>query len=313
MINVQSLMFKGSSREELLPDFRPDFPYLCSYVEFDQWIGRQVPWHWHKEVELFYVEQGLLEYNTPGGTAVFPAGSGGLVSSNVLHATKALAKEEETVQMEHIFDTSLIGGSEGSLLEQKYILPIIDAPQIEILRVSPDTKEGRQFLKLLGESFTLPPDQFGYELELRSVLSKLWCMLMSISKPLLDQKRSNTESDEKIKAMMKYIQEHSADKLTISDIAASVFVSERECFRIFRLKLNMTPLEYIKSIRIRQACAMLTDSSMSISYIGQACGLGSSSYFGRTFRETMGCTPREYRRNWRDLNTKEQESYISQP
>lgn len=306
MISVQHLSFKGSSKEELLPDFRPDFPYLCSYVEFDQWFGRQVPWHWHKEAELFYVEQGLLEYSTPGGTAVFPAGSGGLVNSNILHATKALGKEKDTIQMEHIFDTTLIGGSEGSLLEQKYILPITDSPQTEILGVHPDTEENRLFLKLLKESFTLSPDQFGYEITLRSLLSNLWCMLLSISKPVLNQKKPYTESDQKVKAMIKYIQEHYADKLSVSDIASAAFVSERECFRLFRLKLHMTPLEYIKSVRIRQACIMLPDSSLTLSFIGQACGLGDSSYFGKTFREVMGCTPGEYRKNWQDLNIKEQ-------
>ncbi|HCI64502.1 MAG TPA: AraC family transcriptional regulator, partial [Clostridiales bacterium] len=30
------------------------------------------------------------------------------------------------------------------------------------------------------------------------------------------------------------------------------------------------------------------------------CGLGSSSYFGKTFRRAFGRTPGDYRRNWHD-------------
>ena len=40
-------------------------------------------------MELFYVESGVVEYYIPKGKAVFPAGSGGLVNSNVLHMTKS--------------------------------------------------------------------------------------------------------------------------------------------------------------------------------------------------------------------------------
>ena len=58
------------------PDFGPDFPYTCSYVEFDRCIGGQIPCHWHKEAGLFYIQKETLEYHTPGGKMSFPAGSG---------------------------------------------------------------------------------------------------------------------------------------------------------------------------------------------------------------------------------------------
>ena len=49
---------------------------------------------------------------------------------------------------------------------------------------------------------------------------------------------------------------------------------------------------------------MLEEGCESVTAIGQACGLGSSSYFGRIFRETMGMTPVEYRKQWRDSDIK---------
>lgn len=77
MKQIQRIIFKEGSNEELLPDFAPEFPYIASYVEIDRYVGRQAPWHWHREVELFYIQQGILEYHTPKGKTVFPAGSGG--------------------------------------------------------------------------------------------------------------------------------------------------------------------------------------------------------------------------------------------
>ena len=55
---ISSIEIHAGSREELLPDFAPDFPYIASHAEF---VGRFVPWHWHKAVELFYMQSGALE------------------------------------------------------------------------------------------------------------------------------------------------------------------------------------------------------------------------------------------------------------
>ncbi|MBS7008977.1 AraC family transcriptional regulator [Anaerostipes sp.] len=306
MKHVQGIQYKNNLKEELFPDLRPDFPYTSSYVAFDRCIGGQIPWHWHKEVELFYIEKGTLEYSTPGGRIIFPAGSGGLVNSNVLHATKSLDEKKDTIQMNHIFDTALISGQRGSLLEQKYILPVTGSLQAELISFFPETPKEKRLLRLLRDSFYLSPDEFGYEMLLRSALSKLWCLLLSVSEPLLDQRNPHNGSDEKIKSMMQFVQEHYAQKLTVLQIASAAYISERECFRIFRQNLGMTPLEYVKSFRIQQACIMLSDLNMSISFIGQSCGLGSSSYFAKAFREALGCTPKEYRRKWQDFDINQQ-------
>ena len=34
------------SKEELLPGFEKDFPYIVSRAELDKYIGCYVPWHW---------------------------------------------------------------------------------------------------------------------------------------------------------------------------------------------------------------------------------------------------------------------------
>lgn len=137
MKNIYSIEFHTGSKEELLPDFANDYPYIASRVELDKHIGRYTPWHWHKAVELFYMESGSLEYDTPGGKLLFPAGSGGMINSNVLHMTKATARTQETVQLIHIFDTSLLSGEQGSRIEQKYITPLTASPQIELIPLFP--------------------------------------------------------------------------------------------------------------------------------------------------------------------------------
>ena len=104
--------------------------------------------------------------------------------------------------------------------------------------------------------------------------------------------------------MLLYIYEHYPEKITVQQVAEAAFISERECFRVFRDCLQTTPVEYLMNYRIRKACIMLEEGCETVTAIGQACGLGSSSYFGRIFRETMGMTPVEYRKQWRDSDIK---------
>lgn len=111
----------------------------------------------------------------------------------------------------------------------------------------------------------------------------------------------------KIKAMLTYVHEHYGERLTVAELAASAFISEREAYRVFRECVHLTPVEYIISYRLQQACHMLIETEEPITRISQACCLGSSSYFGKVFRERMGCSPVEFRRRWRNSDINRQE------
>ena len=101
MKKIQEIIFHPGGKEEILPDFMPDFPYIASWVESDRYMGCFAPWHWHKAVELFYIENGTLEYHTPEGKILFSKGSGGMVNSNILHMTKVASQTRQTTQLLH--------------------------------------------------------------------------------------------------------------------------------------------------------------------------------------------------------------------
>ena len=300
MKNIHNIEFYNGTKEELLPGFEKDFPYIASRAELDKYIERYVPWHWHRTVELFYVESGSVEYDTPKGKILFPAGSGGMVNSNVLHMTKAISQREKNVQLLHIFDVSLLAGEQGSRIEQKYITPVITAVQIEIIPLFPGNREEERILKLLADSFRLSSDEFGYEIKLREALTEIWLMLFELSSSMREKKDGYSKSNDKIKLMMIYIHEHYREKITIADLAAATYLSERECYRVFHDCLHMTPVEYITSYRLQVACQMLAKSQETVTFISHECGLGSSSYFGKVFREYAHCSPIEYRKKWQN-------------
>ena len=300
MKNIRGIQLVMESNEELLPDFFIDFPYICSRVEFENYMEPVVPWHWHRAVELFYIKSGRLEYTTPNGKWVFPAGTGGFVNSNVLHSSKADSTEEGTVEVLHLFDPELLSGGLSNRIEEKYIRPLTDKSGVEMICLSPEEPGQAALLRKICAGFELEENSWGYEISLRQLLTEVWMELLDMTCPASKEISKNKETDEKMKVMMSYIQNHYAETISVDQLAKEAHISKRVCFRLFQEKLHMSPLEYMREYRLRKACMKLVKSEDSITEIANDCGFGTSSYFGKLFRERYNCSPAKYRKEWHD-------------
>lgn len=295
MQKIRGIELNKQNGEEVLPGFSEKFPYIATCAQLDDYIDPYIPWHWHRQVELFYIESGSLEYTTPHGNWLFTEGMGGMVNSNVLHQSRPGGSKEPNIQFLHIFDPSLLAGKQGSQIEERYILPLLADRKTEMIVLHPQDAQEMEILGMLKEAFTISDQQWGYELELREKLSQIWLHLLRLVCPKERKGEAQSSEDEKVKRLMLYIHEHYREPISVGQLAESVYISKRGCFRIFREQLHMTPVEYIHSYRLQRACQMLMDSDRSITEIAQECGFGSSSYFGRLFHDKMGCTPAQYR------------------
>ena len=300
MKNIQSISLRENTKEELLPDFSQDFPYIATQAELNRY---SVPWHWHPAIELFYMQTGTLEYTTPSGKWVFPAGTGGFVNSNVLHTSKVIPSSAETVQLLHLFEPELLSGGQGSRIDTKYIRPLANASGIEMIALSPEAPDQKALLQKIRAVFDMDEDSWGYELALRQQLTEIWLALFELVRPATQPRSSAQDSDDKMKTMMRYIQTHYPESICVDQLAKEVHISTRVCYRLFREKLHISPLEYMTDYRLRKACQQLAETNEPITQIAYNCGLGSSSYFGKLFREHFGMTPIAYRRKWHDRDS----------
>lgn len=218
----------------------------------------------------------------------------------MLHVSRVLLADENERPEEwiHLFDPDFLSGAHGSRMETKYILPLSAAPGVEMIPLYPENPKHKKILDVLRDSFAIPEDEWGYEFKLRAVLSDIWLELLEVAGPMIDPSAKGKVSDDKIKMLMVYIHEHYAESISVDQLAELAHISRRACFRLFQENLHMTPVEYIRNYRLQKACYLLAESEDTITQIAYSCGLGSSSYFGKTFREKFGCSPLEYRRRW---------------
>ncbi|MCX7680528.1 MAG: substrate-binding domain-containing protein, partial [Anaerolineae bacterium] len=99
-----------------------------------------------------------------------------------------------------------------------------------------------------------------------------------------------------VRRAMAYVHAHYAEPISSRDIAAHVGFSEQHLSRCFRKELGITPGEYLKRYRIRQAKALLEAGDKSVTEVALEVGFSGSSYFARVFRAEVGVSPGAYRK-----------------
>lgn len=81
--------------------------------------------------------------------------------------------------------------------------------------------------------------------------------------------------------------------LDIIQLAAQMAMSERQLQRKIKVLLGTTPNNFIKEFRLKKAQSLLQKGSQ-IGRIALDVGFSSQTYFGRCFKETFACTPKQY-------------------
>jgi AraC family transcriptional regulator len=88
-----------------------------------------------------------------------------------------------------------------------------------------------------------------------------------------------------------------ATNLDLQTIAAESGYSRTHFLRTFRASTGYSPHQWLTHLRIEEAKTLLQRASNSLIDIALNCGFSSHGHFSNTFREIVGVTPREYRRN----------------
>lgn len=82
---------------------------------------------------------------------------------------------------------------------------------------------------------------------------------------------------------------------SLAEIARRVGTHEKRLTLAFRARLGTTVYGYLREERLRRACTLLRESSISIDNVAALVGFRSACNFSTAFRERIGVTPSEFR------------------
>ena len=111
----------------------------------------------------------------------------------------------------------------------------------------------------------------------------------------LIQKTVDEETDQVVRQMLEFIEQHFSEKIVMQDVVSSLNYSETFLNKRFKKVTGMTFTEYLNRFRIQTAVEILNKESTSSPEVGYLCGFSTPKYFKDVFRKYVGCTPKEYR------------------
>ncbi|MDR0718945.1 MAG: helix-turn-helix domain-containing protein [Treponema sp.] len=105
-----------------------------------------------------------------------------------------------------------------------------------------------------------------------------------------------------IKKTERYIWENLSRKLSLKEIAAVSGLSGPYFSTIFKEEMGENVSCYINRLRVERACALLTETDMTLSMIADSCGFEDQSWFTKVFRTYTGISPGRYRNRIKSPN-----------
>lgn len=100
-----------------------------------------------------------------------------------------------------------------------------------------------------------------------------------------------------LKPALEYILDHYMEPCDTETLASLCHLSQTHFRRLFLSCMDSTPLQFVISTRIYQACVLLANTNEPVLSIAQAVGMPSASSFNRNFQQVVGMSPRQYRAN----------------
>jgi AraC-like DNA-binding protein/quercetin dioxygenase-like cupin family protein len=289
-----SLSYTDVTKRETKSHGAVTFPVACYAVDFPE---VSVSWHWHSELELIRVEKGRLRLHVGARQFVLNEGEGAFINADILHTAGAADEKQGALIHSIVFHPRLIGGIEDSIYWEKFLHPLINHVEYSVQLLSRTIDWQKDILNRIEHAWiAIAEELHGYEFLVRNELSEILLQLgdhQQLEMISLPQKVRRNE--QRMKQMLKYIQDHYFELILLEDIAESATVSKSECLRCFREIHGTTPLRYVNQYRLLVAAQNLAETDWQISEIGYGCGFTEMGYFAAQFKKKYGVTPTEYR------------------
>lgn len=275
-------------------DIPTDSPILA--LTGESWIrnyGNDVDcMHFHNHLEIGYCHFGEGYMNLGEEVADYSGEVFTIIPKNFVHKTTSVI--DGKCFWEYIFvdvsdflkgffkENQRMADRVQSRIEKRgYLYKAEDYPHLsELIRYLLDIMRGRQ--------------EF-YMDEARALTGAILVEFARLNKG--EEERAHEVQERTLAPALDYIHENLEQPIRIEQLAALCHISETHFRRKFSESVHMTPVEYINRVRIRAACEELRKTNDSVSAIAERTGFPTLSTFNRNFRQIMGVSPHQWRKN----------------
>ncbi|MDR6880576.1 AraC family transcriptional regulator [Bacillus sp. 3255] len=248
--------------------------------------------HFHSTFEIYYLMSGNRAFFIKDRTLVMNEGDVIIISPNILHRTTNAEMPEHERLIVNIHEQYMAAVNPAyrdilqPLFENEYIIvkcPLHDRHTLEAL--------ARTIMQEIQDS------RSGFEMYAQTlVLQLLIICCRHVKANSMEQAESPSPMHERISEVVRYMNGHYMQDLPLHVLAEKFYVSPYYLSRFFKEATGFTFVEYLNSVRIKEAKKLLEQTSMKVSLIAKKVGFGSVTHFGRVFKSVTGHVPLYYRK-----------------
>lgn len=251
--------------------------------------------HWHKEMEIMYIEKGSGFARLNRESIRLSGGDILIVNPGVLHSMRTDLKNP-LYYKSVVFNLDFLSGQPGDLWQENIIVPLLKN-QTELCRHIGEKDAGYTRIRDIFHKIHRcceEKDSYFY-VRLKGLFFEFFYEMLQnhFIIPVRAESNRNLAS---VKTVLDYISMHYSEPLSVSSLAALSNYSECYFMKLFRQYTGKTVVEYINDFRMDKAKHLLVHSDSSVTEIGVQVGFNSSSYFIKKFQEANGISPHKYRR-----------------
>lgn len=159
--------------------------------------------------------------------------------------------------------------------------------------------ENSSLLRAFKEAKVYYSSDYGKKVLILAALGELICSYVTAF-------RSNVEFPEMVERMrFTILQNYTNPEFELDEYIRTLPFHYDYLRKLFKKELGMSPLEYMTSLRMKNAERLLSTvltSGYAIAEIARMCGYDNALYFSRVFRKYYGCSPTQYLRKQRDYH-----------
>lgn len=257
-----------------------------------------VPYHWHNEIEIIYVEKGKIGVTINSEAKIISEGEMIFINSEDLHQINRIC-DGESRHYALVFSPDLLSFKSSDHCQIACIRPLINKTLKLPQSIDNDKEYSIKVINLFKEILQeYKLQEPGWYLNVKACIYKLFSIFTreDIFIELNSDVSNISYKEDQIKKAIEYIHNNFDKKIYIDDISSTIGLNTQYFCRFFKSIIGKTPIEYINRYRINAASEFLQSEDISIIDVCFRVGFENQSYFIKLFKKYNNMTPLEYKK-----------------
>ena len=287
--------YKTESLHETKQHGKTSFPYAVYWAIIPDFLD-SFPLHWHDEMEIIYVKNGVGTVTVQSHEYVVKSGDIVIIPPQTVHSISGY--ENESFDYNNVlFHFSMITGLGGDITYEKYLRPIYMHTLIPPYLAVSGSKLNEQICGELRELIENKDRRDEWdELMIKSNLYRIMHYICKSSEKATDLETSLHNNYDRLKNVLSLVQTNFAEQISVEEAAKICGYSPSYFMKIFRDLTGRSFNRYLVDYRLEQAATRLSKGKEKIIVVSEECGFNNLSYFTRAFEAKYSMSPSKYRR-----------------